>query len=170
MESVIKEFKAFAGNAPHIKTDTDSFVCVFKGCQDKPNPELSAPLCMEHAKKLTVQVMLLTSNTIRPITGKMNNRAIDRLAPKRERASKPGLVYFVQFGDRIKIGYTTNLDRRMEAVPNDKILALVAGSMADERKYHAKFDDIRITGEWFANDPRLTDFIKTLPKHELLAA
>jgi hypothetical protein len=58
----------------------------------------------------------------------------------------------------------------MKNVPHDEILALVPGTLSTERMYHNKFDALRITGEWFDNDPRLTDFIKTLPVHESLAA
>jgi hypothetical protein len=126
---------------------------------------------MDHAKRLTVQVMLLTQKDPKP-------------APTKKRAEKPatdlhrmdipkekqGIVYFIQFGDRIKIGFTTDLPTRMRTLPHDKILALIPGAMSDERKLHRKFDDIRITGEWFAADARLFDFIETLPRHELLEA
>jgi hypothetical protein len=146
-------------------------LCVWDFCKNEPNEGLNAPLCMDHAKQLTVQVMLLTSNKVRPSRKGMTNRAEPAHKPEPEtRAAKKGHVYFIRFGDRIKIGFTTSVTTRMKNLPHDEILALVPGTLSTERMYHKQFDAIRITGEWFDNDPRLTDFIKTLPVHETLAA
>ena len=168
----MKELKAFVGNAPHMIVREQDMVCVYNGCNVSPHPELSAPLCMDHAKKITVQVMLLNNTTVTQATpnfGRTNARKIaEPYAPGGR--SRDGLVYFIRFGDRIKIGFTTSLKNRMKGLPYDEILALIPGTVSDEKKLHKKFDDIRITGEWFDHDHRLTDFIKTLPKHELLAA
>lgn len=145
-------------------------VCVWDGCGNDSHPHLSAPLCMDHAKRLTVQVVLLTQKDPKPLATKKQAKAaadVHRMDTPKERQ---GLVYFIQFGDRVKIGFTTDLPTRMKQLPHDKILALITGAVSDERKLHRKFDDIRITGEWFAADPRLFDFIDTLPVHDLLAA
>ena len=146
-------------------------LCVWDGCSDDAHPHLEAPLCMNHAKRLTVQVMLLTAKDQKP---EKRAEPVKRTASKLHRLDIPkerqGLVYFIKFADRIKIGFTTDLPTRMKQLPHDQILALIPGAVSTERQLHKKFDDIRITGEWFANDPRLTDYIDTLPKHELLAA
>jgi len=145
-------------------------LCVWDYCNDVPSEDLGAPLCMNHAKQLTVQVMLLTSKTVRPISKTRTSTEHAHTATPETRATKKGHVYFIRFGDRIKIGFTTSVTTRMKNVPHDEILALVPGTLSTERMYHKQFDAIRITGEWFDNDPRLTDFIKTLPVHETLAA
>jgi hypothetical protein len=145
-------------------------VCVWDGCGLDAHPHLTAPLCMDHAKKLTVQVMLLTAKDPKPSTkqqAKKHAAEVHRLHAPKERV---GLVYFIKFSDRVKIGFTTDLATRMRQLPHDEILAVIPGTVSDEQALHKKFDALRITGEWFDNDPRLTDFIKTLPVHESLAA
>lgn len=169
----MEQRKAFIGNAPHVKVTPESLVCVFTDCNADPNPELSAPLCMDHAKMLTVQVMLLTNTSVKTSSKRMAGTAnVKKFTdPYSEDAkSRNGLIYFAQFGDRIKIGFSTDVTGRMKSIPHDKVLALIPGSFASERALHKKFDAIRITGEWFANDPRLTSYIATLPVHERLAA
>jgi len=127
---------------------------------------------MEHAKKVAVQVMLLTNTSVNPtmkgIGGKQTaKRLAAPYAPPRGRA---GVVYFIQFGDRIKIGFTSDLKRRMQVLPHDKVLAVIAGTMQDERRCHEKFAHLRLTGEWFSAGPELLTFINKLPVHETLAA
>lgn len=145
-------------------------VCVWDGCGNDAHPHLSAPICMDHAKKLTAQVVLLTTKDPTPSTTRQAKKQAGQARSEYGPKEKLGLVYFIRFADRIKIGYTTDLPTRMKTVPHDEILALVPGTMADEKTLHRKFNSLRITGEWFANDPRLTDFIKTLPVHQALAA
>lgn len=145
--------------------------CVWDDCADEPHTELAAPLCMDHAKKLTVQVMLLTSNKISHVSKRMDNKTEAAHKPdKLTRATPHGLVYFIQFADRIKIGFTTDLDNRLKNLPHDRILALVPGTVSTEKQFHNMFKDLRITGEWFAMHRKLLDYIGTIPKHEQLAA
>jgi hypothetical protein len=71
----------------------------------------------------------------------------------------PGLVYFVRFRDRVKIGFTTNLAQRMVDIPHDEILGTVAGTMEDEKRCHIAFAHLREQGEWFRIEPDLLAFI-----------
>lgn len=74
-----------------------------------------------------------------------------------------GLVYFVKLGDRIKIGYTKDLEGRLSVVPHEELLAVVRGTMADEARCHAAFKHLRTRGEWFIAAPDLLAFIDGLP-------
>lgn len=89
-----------------------------------------------------------------------------RYAAAEARAAKPGahdpIVYFIAFGDRIKIGTTTNLKGRLEAIPHDEVLATVPGSFPVERGLHARFAHLRITGEWFHRGDDLMRHIDNL--------
>jgi hypothetical protein len=69
----------------------------------------------------------------------------------RHNPEPPPLVYYVQFGDRIKIGTTTNLWQRITAIPCDQLLAVEPGDADVERERHAQFARYRLTrsGEWF---------------------
>lgn len=74
-------------------------------------------------------------------------------------AARPGTIYFVGFGDGpIKIGFTANLDYRMEhlqtACPYKlELLATVKGGLGTERELHTRFAEHRIRGEWFSPAP-----------------
>lgn len=75
---------------------------------------------------------------------------------------KVPVVYYVRFGDRVKIGYTTNLAARLTAIPHDEVLATEPGTMQDERARHRQFADLRITGEWFTYAEPLVSHIVAL--------
>lgn len=74
-------------------------------------------------------------------------------------------VYFIQGGDFIKIGFSTNPMARLRglrtACPFDlKLLADIPGSKDDELQIHRMFADLHVRGEWFRNDARILAFIK----------
>ncbi|MFD4457683.1 GIY-YIG nuclease family protein [Nocardia sp. NPDC058480] len=75
---------------------------------------------------------------------------------------KPSIVYYLQFGDRIKIGTTINLQRRLGEIPHDRVLAIEPGGRALERQRHKEFAEERLTGEWFEPSQRLLAHIKKL--------
>lgn len=66
------------------------------------------------------------------------------------RADVVGYVYFIRFGDRVKIGWTSNLWSRLPDVPHDEILLVIEGTMRVEQAQHMRFAEHRIKGEWFA--------------------
>ncbi len=74
------------------------------------------------------------------------------------------LVYYLGFGDRIKIGTTTNLHGRIAQIPHDDVLAIEVGGYRLEHQRHAEFSEHRLTGEWFAAAPGLLEHIERL-KH-----
>lgn len=69
--------------------------------------------------------------------------------------SHPGFVYLVQeaFAGLIKIGYTTQFQKRMEAIKTHNPHALYVkkfiGSPKLEKALHAEFNKKRMSGEWF---------------------
>jgi hypothetical protein len=95
-----------------------------------------------------------------------------------------GVVYFVERGEYIKIGFTRNLDVRLRALRSGQVrmpdgmtigpltlLASVKGSGAQERAIHRQFADLRVNGEWFVKDRRLLDFVaKVRSGEEMLPA
>lgn len=82
--------------------------------------------------------------------------------PRPPEPVKAGSVYYILFGDRVKIGYTTNLSERLRAIPHDAVLAVEPGSMQDERARHAQFHDLRVVGEWFRYEEPLQSHIAGL--------
>ena len=77
----------------------------------------------------------------------------------------PGYVYFIDNGDMIKIGYSTNPSVRLNdlqigsSVPLH-IVAVIAGTKQDEDHIHKKFQEYRSHGEWFEHNPELDKLIE----------
>ncbi|WP_432185480.1 GIY-YIG nuclease family protein [Streptomyces tendae] len=72
------------------------------------------------------------------------------------------LVYFIRNGNRLKIGTTTDLKRRIRtlALRAENVTLLLDGGHTLERALHKQFTDLRIGNtEWFAYDGALIDFI-----------
>lgn len=92
---------------------------------------------------------------------------LERQGRKRtEREAREAVVYYVTFGDRIKIGTTTNLRQRLADTQYDRLLATEPGGYAVERQRHRQFGHLRVTTrgrEWFSASPDLLAFIATLP-------
>lgn len=72
------------------------------------------------------------------------------------------LVYFIRNGNRVKIGTSTEVKRRIRtlALRAENVVLLLNGGQALERSLHKQFADLRIGNtEWFAYDGALIDFI-----------
>ena len=88
----------------------------------------------------------------------------DRLAEQDTQAAllewaKPeperSVVYYVRFGDRVKIGTTTQLKTRLVNVPHDEVLAVEPGGFELERQRHNQFATHHVVREWFGVHPEL---------------
>lgn len=66
------------------------------------------------------------------------------------------VVYYLRFGDRVKIGTTSNPRQRFAALLHEEVLAFELGDRTVEQRRHVEFADDRLgTSEWFALTPRL---------------
>lgn len=75
-------------------------------------------------------------------------------------------IYFVQglSGGPVKIGISINPEERRRHLryPEELvILATIKGTEQMERELHARFDSIRLFGEWFEPAPELLQYIET---------
>ena len=59
------------------------------------------------------------------------------------------VVYYLRYGDRVKIGTTSNPRQRLAAIWHDQLLAFERGDRKLERVRHIQFADDRQGGEWF---------------------
>jgi hypothetical protein len=76
---------------------------------------------------------------------------------------RPAVVYYIQFGDRIKIGTSRTLRNRLQSLPHDSLLAIEQGSYEREGERHRQFADTRIgLSEWFKTSPELEAHIRKL--------
>jgi hypothetical protein len=67
------------------------------------------------------------------------------------RQDREGFVYYLRVGERIKIGYSVDVKRRMRAYPpGSQLLAVEPGDRDQERQRHQQFAGSRTDGrEWF---------------------
>jgi Meiotically up-regulated gene 113 len=74
------------------------------------------------------------------------------------------MIYFLKNGDAVKIGYTENYSQRLQQLQTGsphqlEFLGTMEGSIEDETALHARFNGIRIRGEWFRLNRALMRFI-----------
>lgn len=85
-------------------------------------------------------------------------------AAVKARGDKPGWVYYLQVGDKVKIGFSENPERRLKSYPPESsLLAIHPGTRADERAVHATFKPFLTAGrEWFTPSKTLDAHIKAV--------
>ncbi len=74
------------------------------------------------------------------------------------------VVYFIDFGKSVKIGFTRNLVSRVKALQTTssqvlKVLFTFSGGRKEELRLHVLLRDLRIRGEFFYFDYRIDNFI-----------
>ena len=74
------------------------------------------------------------------------------------------VVYFLRNGNRVKIGWTTNLQGRIRSLslPMSAVLATMPGGPAQESDMHGRFASAHIEHEWFEFTPDIEAFVGTL--------
>lgn len=70
---------------------------------------------------------------------------------RRKPRDRSPVVYYIRFADRVKIGTTTDLQKRLTSIPHDEVLATEPGSYDLEKRRHAQLRRSRIYAnrEWF---------------------
>jgi T5orf172 domain len=69
------------------------------------------------------------------------------------------VVYYLRYGDRVKIGTTANPRQRLARIWHDDLLAFERGDRRVEQRRHAQFAGDRLGGEWFRLSPELQEHI-----------
>lgn len=73
------------------------------------------------------------------------------------------VVYYLRFGDRVKIGTTGNPKQRFAAIRHEDLLALEPGDRKVEQRRHRDFAADRLgTSEWFALSPAIRAHVEEL--------
>ena len=132
--------------------------CLVPACNTPASDLIEEPICPAHARSVYAQVkdaLSSATNSTRVAAGSKN-----RARPGA--ADRPGIIYFAQFGDLVKIGYTTDLTTRMAKLRPDRLLALRPGSMRDERALHARFGPHWSHGEYFHRHPDIDAYVTSL--------
>lgn len=73
------------------------------------------------------------------------------------------VVYYLRFGDRIKIGTSSNPKSRLASIVHDELLAFEPGGRILEQERHAQFASHRLDrSEWFSVHEDLLRHIRTV--------
>lgn len=150
---------------PHLNlcqlTVTDGREC------QKPVPDdFPMKLCETHAL-MTAAVMMerggATMKRLRSMYDTSYVRRLDRAEekprPPQYVGGAPEVVYYLRFGDTIKIGTSRNLHGRLKQIPHNELLAIEPGGRVREKLRHDQFAESRLHGEWFRVDADLQDHV-----------
>jgi hypothetical protein len=82
------------------------------------------------------------------------------------RQDRDGFVYYLQVGERLKIGYSVDVKRRMRAYPPGcELLAVEPGDRDLETRRHRQFAGSRTDGrEWFRPTPDILELVAEIVK------
>lgn len=154
------------------------YVCrAISGCTRPSVLTLPVPLCRVHAVEITRAMMpgetWSAPDGEPPAAARPWDREAVRLAlpvsfPTELPRSHAPVVYFVQNGSLVKIGWSTNLRSRLSALCLRKtaVLLTVAGDHTLEAALHRMFWDLRQDGtEWFRYGHSLVEYIRKLRGH-----
>ena len=156
--------------------------CLWPGCGRIPRTYPESHLCDAHAEEVhrlvTAQQFALRDSTLsardQAALAELRRRAQEQRARMTPPAPdpiaaaapepEPSVIYYVQVMSHIKIGWTSNLEKRMKSYPpNSELLAVHPGTRADEQKLHKRFAAHRSHGrEWYPLVPPLLEHIKRM--------
>lgn len=154
------------------------WICSIVGCDEAVASGAPLDLCLEHL--IRSHYWVSEKGSYQLLAAHLGVNAPEHepsIALPNPRAPKPptvdcapalmvdeSVVYYVRFADRIKIGTTFNLARRMTGVPHDTVLATEPGGRELEQARHAEFAQHRISRrmEWFNSGADLLAHIQVL--------
>lgn len=115
-----------------------------------------APLCGAH--------LLIAADLATAENPTWRYRGIVPFAEKPEKAPVDGTVYMLRCGGYVKIGWTSDLTKRMRAYQPDSVLmATMPGTRKDETRLHKRFAHLRTHGrEWYSIAPQITEYAAIL--------
>lgn len=75
-----------------------------------------------------------------------------------------GVVYYMRFGDRVKIGFSERLEGRKKQIWHDEVLAAEPGNYEVEHDRQKQFEANRVEGqrEWFHATPELLELARQI--------
>jgi hypothetical protein len=133
-------------------------------CTRPVDPDSPFDVCQYHQGEIFHHYQTIMTARIRAGGAKTICRPDDQPDPQPE---PPDYVYYVRFGDRVKIGFSSNLPTRIAQLPCDEVLAVEPGGIQLERMRHAEFGAARVYAnrEWFTLTDELQSHCDMLVKH-----
>lgn len=130
--------------------------CCWPECEEQAWLAIELPVCQKHAARVHLAVDNLVPKTA------AERRVVRTRATQAER----GTVYFMQYGELIKIGFTTDLLSRLYKIRGlgvqGKVLATMPGTRRDEKRLQMRFGEHWEHGEYFRPAAPLMEFMDAL--------
>ncbi len=147
-------------------------VCIWPGCNDAITlGPAKLPFCPLHGGHVINSVVVGIYSNDRAMSEARQTHAAKKreqverdLAISESKGDQPGFIYYLSIGERIKIGFATNVRKRMRAYPpGAKLLAVHPGTLDLEKVMHRQFAHALLEGrEWFSCDSALTEHIEAV--------
>lgn len=121
--------------------------CAWGHCEKPQEPGISVNLCGMHAR-LVYRILDEDRRVLGVATPEDFTEPIEQFAAE---ALDLGWIYYLAVGDRIKVGYTKDLKKRLNHYPPDsELLAMKPGTKKQERTEHSLLTAHRVAGrEWY---------------------
>ncbi|ABS03215.1 GIY-YIG nuclease family protein [Kineococcus radiotolerans] len=130
-------------------------LCLMPGCANKPWFDYRDDVCLPCAREIADRVE------------RQDPEREERVLARKRNRGRAGWIYYVQVEKLIKIGFSTDLRKRLRAYPPAAaVLAYRPGTWDEEQELHRHFRALLHSGrEWYRADVELLDHIATVPKH-----
>ena len=136
-------------------------ICCIPHCSTRRSAEFKYPLCTEHARRIYFEVRSMLDNaTVAQRVASTDLTGKGTAHPRRGHSH--GFVYFFLCGELVKIGWTSNVQRRARSLKADRILGCFPGTTQDEKAMHARFGHLWDRGEYFLADPELIEYAESV--------
>lgn len=131
------------------------YLCNMDQCERAAADEVGIALCERHLQKAWAAYQIIQGRTP-PAEGTDQERDVLSLDAR-------GTVYVFRVQDMIKIGWTSNPNRRASQLKADAVLYFRAGTKRDERRLHELCADHLVKGkEWFDTSVWMARFVQEL--------
>ena len=150
--------------------------CLWQMCSQRADLRIfnaGAQFCREHSLfvwSIIDREILESRMTIPEIKAREQLKLTKRRKAQEtaeERRTRPGYVYYLRVGAHYKIGFASNLERRLASYPPDtELLAVEPGTLKLEAERHREFKHSRISGrEWYRPNPALDHHIRNVAEN-----
>lgn len=137
-------------------------------CGKQSVENMPFPICEWHVLRayrwVTLHMQSLADDPVFQWQFRMESLDAEHARDRRRMAGREHVVYYLQIGPHIKIGYSSRLKQRLATYPiTRRLLAVEAGDMNIEKQRHNQFKQYLAQGnEWFLPGPELLVHINTL--------
>lgn len=141
----------------NLDREYEDRVCMSAKCGKQVPEGISTLLCVEHLRTAWASYELLKGTDADKFRepAKKNTSALCHDAH--------GSVYFAQVGRYVKIGWSSNVPKRLRELKANALYVTVPGTRADEKAFHKTFHKYLADGaEYFHPTPVLMNYIKQL--------